>query len=133
MNFLVFLVLLSIIVIVSVALPMLSSVGNFQVSKKENVKSGKKKKAFDFSLKSNSKNEESKCLSSNLAMNLRVDSKTGLKRRVIGEYDREKDPNEFDFDIDELIEEERGEEIENERKRVEQFHAQGQDSYETLV
>lgn len=60
-----------------------------------------------------------------------IDGKTGLKRRVIGKYSN--DPNDFDYDVDELIAEE---EIENQREedqRYERFAGKESEAREELV
>ncbi|CAI4057431.1 hypothetical protein SKDZ_04G1220 [Saccharomyces kudriavzevii ZP591] len=60
-----------------------------------------------------------------------IDSKTGLKRRVIGQYNR--DPNDFDFDIDELINEDELDEQREEEKKLKKYSGKKNEAYEGFV
>ncbi|EJS44345.1 YDL121C [Saccharomyces arboricola H-6] len=60
-----------------------------------------------------------------------VDSKTGLKRRVIGRFNQ--DPNDFDFDIDELINEDNLEEQKQEEKKLKEYNGKKHEAYEAFV
>ena len=60
-----------------------------------------------------------------------IDSKTGLKKRTIGKYSN--DPNEFDYDLAELIEEDQQEEQREQELRYKQFSGREQQESEALV
>lgn len=62
---------------------------------------------------------------------LEVDSKTGLKRRVIGKFS--KDNNAFDYDVEELIEDDLREEKEAEEEHYAQFKGRENEVNEELV
>lgn len=132
MNFLLFLVIILVAVLYSIGLPLVSNIGSFKIEQRKETQSdsGKpKKKRLKFNLKEKSKNDMG--TSSNRSNTFETDPKTGLKRRVIGKF--VSDINEFDFDIDELINEDIKEEEINEKKRFEEYKGKEQEKYEELV
>lgn len=107
MDLFAFLIVIFFVILFIVILPLLSGVGSFGVQKSRNVnkesssKREKLKRQLDKAnvLKFSLKKEEDEQDNSAFV----IDPKTGLKKRVIGKYDH--DPNNFDFDISDLIEE----------------------------
>ncbi|EDO16748.1 hypothetical protein Kpol_1003p54 [Vanderwaltozyma polyspora DSM 70294] len=131
MNFSSFVILLLIVLVFSLAMPLLSNIGTFKVTKNDNKKitnKDNKSRNLKFNLKDQTK---ATAFSSNRAGKLETDQKTGLKRRVIAKYDS--DPNSFDFDVDELINEDLKEELEQEQKRLEQFNSKSNEEIDELV
>lgn len=153
MNLTAFFVIILIVILFIVCLPLLSGVGNFRLNKnsgvlksqQDDIKSKRqrlnnalrKADVLKFELNDNSGSDNK---SSNVGDTFaskgkfEIDSKTGLKRRIIGRYQKDNnDPNEFDFDLNELIEEDK----EQERKEMEvksnKFKGKEQETYEGLV
>lgn len=123
-------------------LPIISGIGTFKVDKSSkggnyssfNKKSEKQRGSLKFELSKDSKDEESSGLSSsanNKAGRFDIDSKTGLKKRLIGKYDE--DPNKYDYDIDELINEDQLEAELEQAQRLERFDGSKEKAYEELV
>lgn len=144
MDFFKFLIVLVIVVLFILVLPWLSGIGSYSIqkaavsnkktpdSRREKLKNKLDKSvALNFSLKD--KNDESDGKSSHVSKRgeFDIDSKTGLKRRVLSRYD--KDPNNFDFDIDELIDEDRKEEAKEEQQRIKKFGGKSSEAYEGFV
>ncbi|CCC67467.1 hypothetical protein NCAS_0A09090 [Naumovozyma castellii] len=138
MELVAYFIVLFVVILFLVILPILGNVGNFKIGKpssgKEKVKSKRQrlKNAINDPnlLKFKLKDEDTKGASS--ANKFQLDSKTGLKRRVLGNSDNQ-DPNAFDYDIDELINEDRLEEEAEEAKRVGKFKGKERETYEALV
>lgn len=74
-------------------LPALSGIGGFEIGKKNSKTSNDHRLKFKLS--------KEKSLGKSTSREYEVDSKTGLKKRVIGNYSE--DPNTYDYDLDELI------------------------------
>ena len=142
--------LLLIIVIAFIALlPLFSGIGTFKLTKPKSSataqsatgKLGKReylKKKLDHTnvLKFDLKDTEESlghdsASASSASRKFEIDSKTGLKRRVIGQYN--KDPNDFDFDIDDLNNEDELDERREEEKKLKKYNGKKNEAYEGFV
>ena len=111
MNFIIFLIAVFFLVLFGLALPYFSNLGTYNI--KTTYSNNKKNKDFD-----NKQRESHKRKKLNFSLNVDseetlqkkyiVDGKTGLKKRVVGDFNQ--DPNQFDYDVDELIREDEEEE-----------------------
>lgn len=153
MNLSAFLVIILIVILFIVCLPIISGVGNFKLgkdrnnvraqqneitSKRQKFKNAlKKADVLQFELKNNSDDNDGNDTygkTSSTNNKFEVDSKTGLKRRVIGEFQKSNnDPNEFDFDLNKLIEEDEEEERQEIQNRMNKYKGKEQETYEGLV
>lgn len=138
----IFMIAFILVIAFVVMLPIISGIGTFKVDKSSkggnyssfNKKSEKQRGSLKFELSKDSKDEESSGLSSsanNKAGRFDIDSKTGLKKRLIGKYDE--DPNKYDYDIDELINEDQLEAELEQAQRLERFDGSKEKAYEELV
>ncbi|CCH59435.1 hypothetical protein TBLA_0B06090 [Henningerozyma blattae CBS 6284] len=119
MNFLAFFVIISIAILFIIILPLVSGVGNLTISRtpKNVLSNDKNKRPVKFKIKTSKEESEESTESGtsgsySSSTKFKVDSKTGLKNRVLGEFDKNgiNDPNVYDFDIDDLINEDKEEE-----------------------
>ncbi|CAR25072.1 Exp1p [Lachancea thermotolerans CBS 6340] len=143
MDFYAFLVLFVIIVAFVLLLPLLSGTFAYKFRKpaaragktdhehlsrtqklKEKLEFSKDENPIKFQLRDNAS-------TSSRNKPFEVDSKTGLKKRTIGKYSA--DPNEFDYDLTELIEEDVLEEKKENELRYQQFAGREQEESEALV
>lgn len=140
MELYVYLIAFALVMVFALALPMLSGIGTFKITRPTTEYRGSKKDStgkgtFKFQLKKefveDGDNSVGVSTSSSKKGKLEVDSKTGLKRRVIGVYDE--DPNNFDYDIDDLANEDKVEEEQEQAKRLQQFQGNTGKAYEELV
>lgn len=141
MEFYVYLIAFALVIGFALVLPMLSGIGTFKIARptadyRGDKKGSTGKEALKFQLKKEFVADgNDKCFgastSSSKTGKLEVDSKTGLKRRVIGVYDD--DPNNFDYDIDELANEDKVEEEQEQARRLQQFQGNTGKAYEELV
>lgn len=125
-----YLIVLLVIIAFIVLLPLLSGVGNF--NRNMNVSEGKHNPMINFKLKEGA--DLTKGTSSTFAKThnkFDVDDKTGLKRRVIGKYDD--DPNSFDYDINELIDEDANEQRKEQEERYAQYKGREEEAYDDLA
>ena len=138
----IFMIAFLLVIAFVVMLPIISGIGTFKLDKSSkggnyssfNKKSEKQRGSLKFELSKDSKDEESSGLSSsanNKAGRFDIDSKTGLKKRLIGKYDE--DPNKYDYDIDELINEDQLEAELEQAQRLERFDGSKEKAYEELV
>lgn len=119
MDFYVYFVLLFVVILFILLLPLLSGIGSFKLdnfrSNKNIRQNGGRRDILKFKLKEEKESSNadetlvgvssSAIITSKKTGKFEIDSKTGLKKRVIGKYTNDADPNTFDFDIDELINE----------------------------
>ena len=125
-----YIIVLIVIIAFIVLLPLISGVGNFNRNK--NVSEGKRNAVINFKLKEGA--DSSKGSSSTFAKThnkFDIDDKTGLKRRIIGKYDD--DPNSFDYDINELIDEDANEEKKEQEERYAQYKGREEEAYDDLA
>lgn len=129
-----YLIVLLAIVAFLVILPLVSGVGTFKLSsigKKDNKKS-KNDKLVNFKLNEKQGKATSGASSTfNKTLNFDLDSKTGLKKRVIGKFNT--DPNSFDYDIDDLIQEDHIEEQQEQAQRFNRFNGDKEKAYNEFV
>ncbi|KAL6948759.1 hypothetical protein ACO0QE_001232 [Hanseniaspora vineae] len=112
MNFIIFLIAVVFLVLFGLALPYFSNVGTYNIKTTYSNSNSNKNKDFN----SKGKVHQSKKLNFNLNVDSEeklqkkydIDGKTGLKKRVVGDFNQ--DPNQFDYDVDELIREDEDEE-----------------------
>lgn len=144
-----FLVVIFLVVIFIVVLPLVSGIGNFGVTKSQRSDSknthvdSKREKIkqkleaanilkFQLKAQSQSKSEDGDHEGFSGNSRFSVDPKTNLKRRIIGKYS--KDPNDFDYELDDLIEEDT---LEKEQIYKDEYHNSKTDSkgrtYEAIV
>ncbi|SMN18777.1 similar to Saccharomyces cerevisiae YDL121C Putative protein of unknown function [Maudiozyma saulgeensis] len=123
-----YLIVLLVIIAFVALLPLLSGVGGF--NKGNSTVQGKRKTVINFKLK---EGEDNKGKSSTFANTHKfdTDNKTGLKRRVIGKYDN--DPNSFDYDINELIDEDANEEKRKQEERLAGLKGKEEELYADLA
>ncbi|GAV51541.1 hypothetical protein ZYGR_0AF00120 [Zygosaccharomyces rouxii] len=88
-----FLLLLIFVIAFALLLPILSGIGGFEIGKKHSKASNDHRLKFKLS--------KEKDVGKSTSREYEIDSKTGLKKRVIGNYSE--DPNSYDYDLDELI------------------------------
>ncbi|SCW01932.1 LAFE_0E10440g1_1 [Lachancea fermentati] len=144
MDFYVYIVLFLVVIVFITLLPMISGVATYKIEKpkpasrkghdstglskreklKEKVNFTKDQNPFKFRL-----NTTASAFSA--GKEFEVDSKTGLKRRIIGTFSN--DPNEFDYDVEELIEEDVAETRKEEEARYQKFAGREQEENEALV
>ncbi|KOH00249.1 Exp1p DI49_0950 [Saccharomyces eubayanus] len=142
-------VLLIAVVLFIALLPLFSGIGKFKLTKpsssvKAQSPTGKLGKReylksklnhtnvlkFDLNGEKDGSGDDSTGVSSDLRK-FEVDSKTGLKRRVIGQYNQ--DPNDFDFDINDLIVEDELDEQREEEKKLKKYNGKKNQAYEGFV
>lgn len=142
MDFYAYFVLLFVVILFVIVLPLLSGVGSFRVdnSKLNNGKQQSRNDRLKFKLKEEKKQNKDDDASIGVSSStlkktgkFEIDSKTGLKKRVIGEYVQNEDPNTFDFDVDELINEDEEEELREQLKRRNQFKGREYEASESFV
>lgn len=147
MDFYVYFVLLFVVILFILLLPFLSGIGSFKLdnfrSNKNIRQNGGRRDILKFKLKeekelSNADEisvgaSSSAIITSKKTGKFEIDSKTGLKKRVIGKYTNDADPNTFDFDIDELINEDEEEERRELLKRRNQFKGREYEASESFV
>lgn len=138
MDLYVFVLLFALVVLFVILLPAVSGVGSFSVNKsgRKATRAGegnKGKKPFKFELKKEAETEttETGFSTAHKTGKLQVDPRTGLKRRVIGKYDE--DPNNFDYDLDDLVNEDNVEEEKAQAERLKQYQGSTKKAYEELV
>ncbi|KAL3228929.1 hypothetical protein RNJ44_02016 [Nakaseomyces bracarensis] len=139
MDFFAFLVVIFLVIMFIMILPLLSGVGSFGLQKSKNDKketSSRREKlkqqldkanVLKFSLKKEDDDETHSVRPSHFD----IDSKTGLKKRVIGKYDH--DPNSFDFDISDLIEEDQRQQESELKKRTKNLAGKNSKDYQEFV
>ncbi|SCU90739.1 LAMI_0E03422g1_1 [Lachancea mirantina] len=136
-----FFVVFVIVVIVVLFLPLLSGIGSYRYKKpqftgknfqnREKARSAREKVKDSLKL-SREQNPVKFQLKDELGpARFEMDSKTGLKRRNVGVYS--KDPNDYDYDVDQLIQDEIQEEKREERARYAKFEGKEQEENEALV
>ncbi|CAB4257058.1 similar to Saccharomyces cerevisiae YDL121C Putative protein of unknown function [Maudiozyma barnettii] len=123
-----YLIVLLIIVAFIALLPLISGVGGF--NKGDGTTEGKNKATINFKLKEDQDNKGKSSTFAN-SHKFAVDNKTGLKRRVIGKYDN--DPNSFDYDLNELIDEDANEERKIQEDRYASFKGKEEELYDELA
>ncbi|CAI4059374.1 hypothetical protein SUVZ_04G1230 [Saccharomyces uvarum] len=142
-------VLLIAVVLFIALLPLFSGIGKFKLAKPSSSaeaqsptgKLGKREylrsklnhaNVLKFDLKGgkDGSDDDSTGVSSDLRK-FEIDSKTGLKRRVIGQYNQ--DPNDFDFDINDLIVEDELDEKREEEKKLKKYNGKKNQAYEGFV
>ena len=126
-----YLILIVIVVGFLALLPLVSGVGTFNMNKGANVQGKKKEGMVDFKLAAEKEGRTGTASSSSRAGKFSVDSKTGLKRRVIGKYSA--DPSTYDFDIDDLIKEDAVQEREEQEKRYADMAGKTEEVLDELV
>ncbi|CCE93605.1 Exp1p TDEL_0G02380 [Torulaspora delbrueckii] len=138
MDLYAFLVVFALVLLFVVLLPTVSGIGSFSVNKSgrkvtSTSKKEKGKKPFKFELKKDADVErtETGLSTAHKTGKLEIDPRTGLKRRVIGKYDE--NPNNYDYDLDELVNEDRIEEEKAQAQRLKQFQGSTEKAYEELV
>lgn len=126
-----YIVLIVVVVGFMAFLPVVSGVGNFNVKKGTKSQGKKREGMVDFKL--NEKKDAAKGASSTYSQTDKysVDSKTGLKKRVIGKFST--DPSSFDFDIDELINEDAAQEKQEQEKRYADLQGKTEEVLDELV
>lgn len=142
MDFYAYFVLLFVVMLFVIVLPLLSGVGSFKVDK-SNSNDGKqhsRNEMLKFKLKDKKKQNKDDDVSIGVSSStlkktgkFEIDSKTGLKKRVIGDYVKNEDPNTFDFDVDDLINEDEEEEQREQLKRRNQFKGREYEASESFV
>lgn len=142
-------VLLIVVVLFIALLPLFSGIGKFKLTKpsssaKAQSPTGKLGKReylksklnhanvlkFDLKGEKDGSDDDSTGVSSDIRK-FEIDSKTGLKRRVIGQYNQ--DPNDFDFDINDLIVEDERDEKREEEKKLKKYNGEKNQAYEGFV
>ncbi|AQZ14369.1 YDL121C [Zygosaccharomyces parabailii] len=109
MEFSSYLVVFTLVILFAVLLPTLSGIGSFKIDKNARKATSKKPHSLQFKLKADG---DSKGVSSNSRRpEYEIDSRTGLKRRIVGKCDE--DPNSYDYDVDDLINEDKQQEEKN--------------------
>ncbi|CAR25544.1 hypothetical protein ZYGR_0A01080 [Zygosaccharomyces rouxii] len=93
MDFYFYLLFFIFVIIFALLLPTLSGVGGFKIGQKNSRTSNDHRLKFKLS--------SEKDIGKSSSHGFEIDSKTGLKKRVIGNYSE--DPNHYDYDLDELI------------------------------
>lgn len=138
MDLYIFLVVFALVLLFVVLLPTVSGIGSFSVNKSgrkvaSTASNDKGKKPFKFQLKKevDVDSGETGFSSAHKTGKLEVDPRTGLKRRIIGKYDE--DPNNYDYDLDELVNEDRVEEEKAQVRRLQKFEGSTEKAYEELV
>lgn len=133
-----YVIVLAAVLLFAMLLPMVSGIGSFGVDKpvakgRAPVKGSKAKAPFKFKLSKEVEGSDGTTgfSSARKTGKLEVDPRTGLKRRVIGKFDE--DPNNYDYDLDELVNEDRVEEERAQVKRLEKFEGSTEKAYEELV
>ena len=144
MDFYAYFVLLFVVILFILLLPIFSGIGSFKL---DNSRSSKNTKlngdVLKFRLKKEKESSSADDISTGVSSSsistskktgkFEIDSKTGLKKRVIGNYANDEDPNTFDFDVDELINEEEEEERRKLLKRRSQFKGREYEAAESFV
>ncbi|QLL30419.1 hypothetical protein HG536_0A02360 [Torulaspora globosa] len=138
MEIYVYLIVFAVVLLFVVLLPMVSGIGSFSIDKPVKKSSGstkesKMKEPFKFKLRKEDNEPEnaSAFSSARKTGKFQVDPKTGLKRRVIGKFDE--DPNNYDYDLDDLLNEDRVEEEKAQVRRLQKFQGSTEKAYEELV
>lgn len=113
-----FAIIILIVVSIALILPLVSGVGNFSVNKNDTLKFklNEKEKARK------GKNGNSNGVTTSRSQKYDIDSKHGLKKRVVGDIRKMNDPNAYDFDIDELINEDEVEKNNELSQRLSKFN-----------
>ncbi|CCD23376.1 Exp1p NDAI_0B03420 [Naumovozyma dairenensis CBS 421] len=154
MDIFAYFVLFCVVILFIIILPLLSNVGNFKIGRPSSRPSDQDvptsnrqrlKNAINdpnllkFKLKKEPEDNYDDNTSGKSSANTRdgkfeIDNKTGLKKRIIGRKVVDaSNPNEFDYDLEELINEDRIEEERAEAKRMSKFKGKEQETYEELV
>lgn len=147
MDFYAYFVLLFVVILFIVVLPSLSGVGTFKLDNSRNVKNakqnGSRSDVLKFKLKKEEESSNADEISNGVSSStistskktgkFEIDSKTGLKKRVIGNNAKNGDPNIFDFDVDELINEDAEEEKRELTKRYSMFKGREYEAAESFV
>lgn len=138
MEIYVYLIVFAVVLLFVVLLPMVSGIGSFSIDKpvKKSIgstKKSKRKEPFKFKLRKDDGEPESASgfSSARKTGKLEVDPRTGLKKRVIGKFDE--DPNNYDYDLDELLYEDKVEEEKAQVRRLQKFQGSTEKAYEELV
>lgn len=101
MEFYSYAVVFILVILFAMLLPMMSGIGSFKVSENAQKSSSKRPHRLQFKLKNDDTSSGVSSASRN--KHYEVDSRTGLKRRVLDKYND--DPNSYDYDVDDLISE----------------------------
>lgn len=147
MDFYAYFVLLFVVILFILLLPIFSGIGSFKLDNSRGSKNtklnGAKRDVLKFRLKKEKESSSAGDISTGVSSSsisiskktgkFEIDSKTGLKKRVIGNYANDEDPNTFDFDVDELINEEEEEERRKLLKRRSQFKGREYEAAESFV
>lgn len=136
MEIYVYVIVFAVVLLFVVLLPLVSGVGSFSIDKpvKRTVGPAKgpgAKEPFKFKLSKKDEQPQGAFSSARKTGKFEVDPRTGLKRRVIGKFDE--DPNNFDYDLDELVNEDRVEEERAQASRLQKFEGSTEKAYEELV
>ncbi|QLQ77985.1 hypothetical protein HG537_0A02320 [Torulaspora globosa] len=135
MEIYIYLIVFAVVLVFVVLLPMVSGIGSFSIDKpvKKSIGKSQRKEPFKFKLSKEDNEPEnvSGFSSARKTGKLEVDPRTGLKRRVIGKFDE--DPNNYDYDLDELLNEDRVEEEKAQVRRLQKFQGNTEKAYEELV
>lgn len=116
-------------------LPLLSGVGSFGLQKSHK----NKKEAFSKREKLKQQLDKANVLKFSLKKEdtedtpdqFAIDSRTGLKKKIIGRYDH--DPNSFDYDINELLEEDERERQTEVRQRTKKLAGKNHKGHQEFV
>ncbi|CAL9731411.1 ER export of PMA1 protein 1 [Monosporozyma unispora] len=143
MDFYAYFILLFVVILFVVILPLLSGIGSFKVNKSTSNKGREQARSERLKFKLNKEKklrddatDNSIGVSSSTLKKtgkFEIDSKTGLKKRVIGTYIENEDPNTFDFDVDDLINEDEEEEKREQLKRRNKFKGREYAASESFV
>ncbi|CCF56125.1 hypothetical protein KAFR_0A06900 [Kazachstania africana CBS 2517] len=125
MDFYGILVLIFIVFIFVILLPTISGVGTFKVNNKK-----EHSNILKFKLEQEDRKQDDAATSS-MKNKFEVNPRTGLKRRIIGKYNE--DPNEFDFTVDDLINEDKVEEERERLQRLKKYDNDEQKANESFV
>lgn len=134
MNFYTFLIAFVLVVIFAILLPIVSGIGTFKVEKQQRGSTNahlKDKRGVKFELSSKTESFGTASSTNRKERNFDIDSRTGLKKRVIGKYDE--DPNTYDYDVNEFINEDAEEEKRAQVERLQKFDGSKEKAYEELV
>ncbi|CCK68211.1 Exp1p KNAG_0A05460 [Huiozyma naganishii CBS 8797] len=134
MNPYAFLIVLVIVILFITVLPMLSGIGKFGLGDQ---KINTSKKAMKFNLRESKEEGDKSSIASSRSFNIKdtyeADAKHGLKKRGVSKYTGNDDPNQFDFDVDDLINEDRKEEEAAIYKRRQECNGKERETYESFV
>ena len=141
MDLYIYLAIIFVVISFVILLPILSGIGTFQLnnpkllSKEKNIVRSNES-FLKFKLKENKDstpqaNVDSASSAFKKNGNFEIDSRTGIKRRTIGKYNN--DPNSFDYEIEDLINEDIVEEENEQKIRLREFDGNREKAYEEFV